>query len=154
MRIAIIDDEKYSRIELTHQIKQILPHADIAEASSGVQAVILLEKQLFDILFIDIHLGDMADACVYLLENYDGELHVNIGTGEEVSIKELSELVAKTVGFSGGIRWNTDMPDGTPKKLTDVTRLHGLGWHHRISLEEGLKATYRWYLENEEHRGE
>ncbi|MBQ2769926.1 MAG: GDP-L-fucose synthase [Clostridia bacterium] len=101
-----------------------------------------------------LHVDDMADACVYLLENYDGELHVNIGTGEEVSIKELSELVAKTVGFSGGIRWNTDMPDGTPKKLTDVTRLHGLGWHHRISLEEGLKATYRWYLENEEHRGE
>ena len=64
MRIAIIDDEKYSRIELTHQIKQILPHADIAEASSGVQAVILLEKQLFDILFIDIHLGDMEGTTI------------------------------------------------------------------------------------------
>ena len=101
-----------------------------------------------------LHVDDMADACVYLLENYDGELHVNIGTGEEVSIKELSELVAKTTGFAGRIVWNTDMPDGTPKKLTDVTRLHGLGWHHKISLEEGLKATYQWYLQHEEHRGE
>lgn len=101
-----------------------------------------------------LHVDDMADACVFLLERYDGEQHVNIGTGEEVSIRQLSELVRKVVGYRGDITWNIAMPDGTPKKLTDVTKLHALGWHHRIGLEDGLRATYEWYLAEASHRGE
>lgn len=101
-----------------------------------------------------LHVDDMADACVFLLEKYDGEQHVNIGTGEEVSIRQLAELIRKVVGYRGDITWNISMPDGTPKKLTDVTRLHALGFSHRIGLEEGVRSTYEWYLNHEAHRGE
>ncbi len=95
-----------------------------------------------------LYVDDMADACVFLLENYDGEQHVNIGTGKEVSIKELAETVKKTVGYEGEIGWNKDMPDGTPRKLTDVTKLHSLGWKHKVDLEEGVKLAYEWFKEN------
>ena len=93
----------------------------------------------------------MADACVFLLENYDGEQHVNIGTGKEVTIKELAEMVKETVGFEGEIIWNDSMPDGTPRKLTDVTKLHSLGWRHKVELEEGIKMAYDWFKENVEN---
>ncbi len=96
-----------------------------------------------------LHVDDMADACVYLLENYDGEQHVNIGTGKEVSIKQLAEAIKKVTGFQGKLIWNKDMPDGTPRKLTDVTKLHELGWQHKIELEEGLQSTYSWYVSAE-----
>ncbi len=92
----------------------------------------------------------MADACVFLLEHYSGESHVNIGTGKEVTIRELAEMVRKTVGYEGEIVWNQDMPDGTPRKLTDVTRLHGLGWNHKVELEEGIRLAYDWFRENVE----
>ncbi|MCR5735720.1 MAG: GDP-L-fucose synthase [Lachnospiraceae bacterium] len=95
-----------------------------------------------------LYVDDMADACVFLLENYDGEEHVNIGTGEEVSIRELAETVKETVGFEGDIVWNSDMPDGTPRKLADVSKLHGLGWHHRVNLSQGVKLAYDWFSEN------
>lgn len=95
-----------------------------------------------------LYVDDMADACVFLLENYSGEQHVNIGTGKEITIKELAELIKATVGFEGEIVWNKDMPDGTPRKLTDVTKLHGLGWTHRVELEEGVKLAYNWFKEN------
>ena len=95
-----------------------------------------------------LYVDDMADACVFLLENYGGEEHVNIGTGKEVSIKELAETVREAVGYTGEIVWNTDMPDGTPRKLTDVSKLHELGWKHRIELEEGVKLAYQWFCEN------
>ena len=95
-----------------------------------------------------LYVDDMADACVFLLENYSGEQHVNIGTGKEVTIKELAETVKKTVGYEGEIVWNTDMPDGTPRKLTDVTKLHNLGWTHKVDLEEGVKLAYDWFKEN------
>jgi len=95
-----------------------------------------------------LYVEDMADACVYLLENYSGEEHVNIGTGKEVSIRELAETVRKQVGFEGDIIWNRDMPDGTPRKLTDVTKLHTLGWNHEVDLEEGVKLAYQWFCEN------
>ena len=90
----------------------------------------------------------MADACVFLLEHYDGEQHVNIGTGKEVTIRQLAETVQRIVGYEGKIIWNTEMPDGTPRKLTDVTKLHGLGWHHQVDLEEGVKLAYDWFVEN------
>ncbi len=95
-----------------------------------------------------LYVDDMADACVFLLENYSGEQHVNIGTGVEVSIKELAEAVKETVGYTGDIVWNSDMPDGTPRKLTDVTKLHGLGWRHKVELSEGIKLSYDWFKEN------
>lgn len=95
-----------------------------------------------------LYSDDMADACVFLLENYSGEQHVNIGTGKEVSIKQLAELIKETVGYEGEIIWNTDMPDGTPRKLTDVSKLHALGWNHKVELEEGVKLAYQWFVEN------
>ncbi|MBO4845232.1 MAG: GDP-L-fucose synthase [Lachnospiraceae bacterium] len=95
-----------------------------------------------------LYSDDMADACVYLLENYSGEQHVNIGTGKEVTIKQLAELVKDTVGFTGDIVWNSDMPDGTPRKLADVSKLHSLGWTHKVELEEGVKLAYEWFKEN------
>lgn len=95
-----------------------------------------------------LYVDDMADACVFLMENYDREQHVNIGTGEEVSIRELAETVKKVVGFEGELVFNTDMPDGTPRKLTTVDKLHELGWKHKINLNEGIKLAYNWFLEN------
>ena len=95
-----------------------------------------------------LYVDDMADACVILLENYSGEQHVNIGTGKEVTIKELAETVKRTVGYQGEIVWNKDMPDGTPRKLTDVTKLHGLGWTHKVELEEGVQLAYDWFQKN------
>lgn len=95
-----------------------------------------------------IYVDDMADACIFLMENYDGEQHVNIGTGEEVSIRQLAETVKDVVGFEGELVFNTNMPDGTPRKLTVVEKLHGLGWKHKVSLSEGIKEAYDWFLMN------
>lgn len=94
-----------------------------------------------------LYVDDMADACVFLMENYDGEQHVNIGTGEEVSIRELAETVKEVVGFDGELVFNTEMPDGTPRKLTTVDKLHGLGWKHKVSLDKGIRLAYNWFLE-------
>ncbi len=95
-----------------------------------------------------LYVDDMADACVFLLEHYDGVQHVNIGTGKEVTIKELAETVKRVVGYTGEIVWNKDMPDGMPRKLTDVTKLHNMGWRHEVELEEGIKLAYDWFKEN------
>ena len=96
-----------------------------------------------EFLFAD----DLADACVHLMQNYDGSDIVNIGTGEDISIKELAEQIKALTGFEGEITWNTSQPDGTPRKLLDVTRLHSLGWKHSTSLQEGLQKTYKNYIE-------
>ncbi len=98
-----------------------------------------------------LYVDDMADACVYLLENYSGLQHVNIGTGKEITIKELALLIKDTVGYEGNIRWNAEMPDGTPRKLTDVTKLHEMGWMHKIELEEGVRLAYEWFKDNIEN---
>ena len=98
-----------------------------------------------------LYVDDMADACVFLLENYDGEQHVNIGTGKEISIKELAETVKKVVGYEGELVWNTDMPDGTPRKLTNVDKLHSLGFAHKVELQEGIELAYQWFCENVEN---
>lgn len=94
-----------------------------------------------------LYVDDMADACVFLMENYDGEQHVNIGTGVEVSIRELAENIKEVVGFKGELVFNTDMPDGTPRKLTTVEKLNGLGWKHDIELTKGIGLAYNWFLE-------
>ena len=95
-----------------------------------------------------IYVDDMADACVFLMQNYSGEQHVNIGTGEEVSIRQLAETVKEVVGFNGKLRFNTEMPDGTPRKLTTVDKLHGIGWKHKVALNEGIRLAYNWFLKN------
>jgi GDP-L-fucose synthase len=97
-----------------------------------------------EFLFAD----DLAEACVYLMNNYDEKELVNIGTGEDLSIKELTEMVAEVVGFSGDIKWDADKPDGTPRKLMDVSKLHGRGWRHKTDLGAGLKMTYADFKEN------
>ncbi len=98
-----------------------------------------------------LYVDDMADACVFLLENYSGEQHVNIGTGKEVTIRQLAETVKEVVGYQGDIVWNKEMPDGTPRKLTDVTKLHGLGWTHKVELKEGVELAYQWFKDNVEN---
>lgn len=96
-----------------------------------------------------LYSDDLADACVYLMNNYEGNEIVNIGVGEDLSIKELAEKVKATVGFTGELRFDTSKPDGTPRKLVDVTRINALGWKATTSLDEGLKKAYDWFLQTE-----
>ncbi|WP_043770970.1 GDP-L-fucose synthase [Algiphilus aromaticivorans] len=97
-----------------------------------------------------LHVDDLADACLFLMQHYDGEDIVNIGWGEDLSIAELAAMVKEVVGFEGEIVYDSDKPDGTPRKLMDTSRLTGLGWRPSIGLREGLEQTYRWFLENRE----
>jgi GDP-L-fucose synthase len=97
-----------------------------------------------------LHADDLADACFFLMQNYDEALFVNVGTGEDVTIRELVEQVQQVVGYEGEVRWNTDKPDGTPRKLMDVSRLHGMGWKHTTDLKDGLERTYQDFLANVE----
>ena len=94
-----------------------------------------------------LHVDDMADACIYLMQKYDESDIVNIGVGEDVSIAELYALVKKVAGFSGSIQYDNSKPDGTPRKLLDVSKIQALGWKARISLEEGVRSTVAWYEE-------
>jgi GDP-L-fucose synthase len=92
---------------------------------------------------------DMADACIHILENVDFKdvnCHINIGSGKEISIADLAQLIAKVVGYKGKIIFDSSKPDGTMRKLTDVSKLHSLGWRHKVELEEGLERLYRWFL--------
>lgn len=96
-----------------------------------------------------LHVDDLADACFFLLKNYDEEMFVNIGTGEDLSIKALAEMIKDIVGYTGELKWNTDKPDGTPRKLMDVGRLHKMGWKHRIGLREGITSVYAEFAKSE-----
>ncbi|XP_042506231.1 putative GDP-L-fucose synthase 2 isoform X2 [Macadamia integrifolia] len=95
-----------------------------------------------------LHVDDLADAVVFLMDKYSGLGHVNVGSGKEVTIKELAELVKEVVGFQGDLVWDSTKPDGTPRKLMDSSKLAKLGWAPKISLRDGLVDTYKWYLEN------
>jgi GDP-L-fucose synthase len=105
-----------------------------------------------------LYVDDMADGCVFMMENYNptkeenekGPIFMNLGTGVDVSIKELTEMVKEVTGFDGEIVWDTSKPDGTPRKLLDMSRLHSLGWHHTVELKEGIELSYKWFLENQE----
>ncbi len=101
-------------------------------------------KPLREFLYVD----DLADACVYLMNHYSGNETVNLGTGKELTIKELTELVARIVGYKGEIRWDPSRPDGTPRKLLDVSKLESLGYHYTTELEDGIRMAYRDFLEN------
>ncbi|MBU6390321.1 GDP-L-fucose synthase [Patescibacteria group bacterium] len=92
-----------------------------------------------------LHVDDAARACVFLMENYDKSEIINIGTGEDISIKELAGLIARIAGFSGKIKWDATKPDGMPRKLLNVDKLHAIGWKHSIPLAQGIKQTYDWY---------
>jgi GDP-L-fucose synthase len=101
---------------------------------------------------------EMADACVFLMENVDfrdtvpentteiRNTHINIGTGKEISIRELAFLIKEKIGFNGDLVFNASKPDGTMRKLTDPSKLHALGWHHKIEIDEGIEKMYNWYL--------
>ncbi|MFA6598582.1 MAG: GDP-L-fucose synthase [Ignavibacteriaceae bacterium] len=122
------------------------------EAKTGGKSSVELwgtGKPLREFMFVD----DLADAIYYLMEKINakdlyekGLTHINIGTGEDLTIADLAELIKKIVGFTGEIVYDTTKPDGTPRKLMDVSRLHNLGWNHKTSLEEGIKKTYSWFV--------
>lgn len=94
-----------------------------------------------------LHVDDLAAACIFLLEFYDGDIPLNVGCGEDVTIKELAETVARVTGFKGNLEWDSSKPDGTPQKLLDTTRINSLGWEPIISLEQGIQETYAWFRE-------
>ncbi|MGN5734310.1 GDP-L-fucose synthase family protein [Arthrobacter psychrochitiniphilus] len=95
-----------------------------------------------------LHADDAAAACLHLLEHYDGESHVNVGTGTDISIRDLAHLIAQIVGYEGSTTWNVDKPDGTPQKLLDTSLLSSLGWRPSVSLQDGVSATYSWFGHN------
>lgn len=98
-------------------------------------------KVLREFLFVD----DLADALLFLMNNYSEDSHINVGTGEELSIQDLALVVKKVVGYQGNIVYDSSKPDGTPRKLLDVSKLHNKGWHHNVSLQEGIEIVYNWY---------
>ena len=100
-------------------------------------------RVLREFLYVD----DLADALVHLMNHYSAESHVNIGTGEDLSIHDLALIVKETVGYQGNIVYDSSKPDGTPRKLLDISLLHSTGWHHKTSLREGIKNVYQWYQE-------
>ena len=95
-----------------------------------------------------LNADDLSDACVFLMRNYNGHKHVNIGTGTDISIKDLALLIQKTTGYTGELKYDLSKPDGTPRKLLDVNLLNNLGWKHKISLEEGIRLVYEDYIKN------
>jgi GDP-L-fucose synthase len=96
-----------------------------------------------------LHVDDLADACVFLMERYDGAQHINVGTGEDLSVRELAETIRDIVHPRATLRFDTSKPDGMPRKLLDVSRLRALGWRHRVALREGIASTYEWFLQNQ-----
>ncbi|WP_308443794.1 GDP-L-fucose synthase family protein [Paenibacillus glycanilyticus] len=97
-----------------------------------------------------LHVDDLADACLYLMEQYEGSEIVNVGMGEDLTIQELAERIQRVVGYEGDITFDTSKPDGTPRKLADTSKLFGMGWEPAISLDEGLTSTYLWFLERQQ----
>ena len=95
-----------------------------------------------------LHVDDLAEACYVCMQKYDDEQHINVGTGIDISIKDLAIKISDIVGFTGGFNWNTNVSNGTPRKVLNVDRIKKLGWNPKVSLQEGLESTYKWYLEN------
>jgi GDP-L-fucose synthase len=130
-------------LHTSHVLPALLKKFDTAKKNNKDEVEIWgTGTPLREFMYVD----DVADACVFLMEHYNERLFVNIGTGEEVSIKELASLIKDVVGFEGEIVFDTSKPDGTPRKLMDSERLHQLGWKHKFSLKEGLKKAYNHFL--------
>jgi GDP-L-fucose synthase len=130
-------------LETSHVLPALIRKFHEAKINGEKEVIIWgTGKPRREFLFVD----DLADALVYLLNNYDEEIHINVGTGEDVTILEAAQIIAKVVGFEGEIVHDLSKPDGTPRKLLDVSRIHATGWKHKTSLEEGLRISYEWYL--------
>jgi GDP-L-fucose synthase len=131
--------------ETSHVLPALIRRFHEAKENNQKEVVIWgTGKPKREFLYVD----DLADACIFLMNNYQDNEIVNIGTGEDLSIKELAEKIKKITGFQGEIIHDTAKPDGTPRKLLDVSKLHNLGWQHKIGLEEGVEKTYNWFKEN------
>ena len=98
-----------------------------------------------------LHVDDLSDALIFLMNNYEDSSHINIGSGKEYSIKELADIISRTVGWSGNIIWDTNKPNGTPRRKLDTSKLNNLGWSSSIDLEQGVNDTYGWFLENNDY---
>lgn len=101
-----------------------------------------------------LHVDDLADACLFLMRHYSDHSHINVGTGTDVTIRELAETVGRIVHPSAVLKWDTSKPDGTPRKLMDSSRIHAIGWKHQIDLEPGIRSTYQWYLDHADQLNE
>lgn len=129
----------------SHVIPALMSKAHAAkQANAATMDVWGSGKPYREFLYID----DLADALVFLMENYSDDLHINVGTGEEFTIGEVAQEVADTVGFGGRLKFDADMPDGVPRKLVDSTRLLSMGWRSKTTLRDGLKNMYEWYCSN------
>jgi len=132
-------------LETAHVLPALLRKFHEAKVNNDPEVVIWgTGKPMREFLYVD----DMADACIYLMNHYSDDDIVNIGTGQDISIKELAKTISDIVGYQGKIIHDTTKPDGTPRKLLDVSKLHALGWTHQTSLKEGIKLTYDWFLKN------
>ena len=132
-------------LETAHVFPALLRKFHEAKVNNDPEVVIWgTGKPMREFLYVD----DMADACIYLMNHYSDDDIVNIGTGQDISIKELAKTISDIVGYQGKIIHDTTKPDGTPRKLLDVSKLHALGWTHQTSLKEGIKLTYDWFLKN------
>ena len=131
--------------ETSHVIPSLLRRMHEAKVSGQPEVVIWgtgVSRREF------LHVDDLADAVVWLLESYDQKQFLNVGTGEDISIKELAELIKRLVGYEGALVFDATKPDGMAKKLLDVSKLQTSGWNHKIQFKQGLKSTYEWYLAN------
>lgn len=132
-------------LESSHVLPALLRKFHDAKLANAKEVVMWgTGSPMREFLFVD----DLADACVFLINNYSEDEIVNIGTGEDITIKDLALMIKEIVGFEGKIINDTTKPDGTPRKLLDVSRLHNLGWKHKTPLKKGIEKTYRWFLEN------
>jgi GDP-L-fucose synthase len=132
-------------LETSHVLAALLRKAHEAKTSRASELVVWgTGKPRREFLHVD----DLASACLFLLENYDSPEIINVGWGEDISIRELAELICDVVDFKGKLAWDSTKPDGTPRKLLDVTKLRSLGWNPDIPLREGIARTYDWFLNN------
>ena len=132
--------------ETSHVLPALLRRFHEAKENSAPEVVVWgTGSPMREFLFVD----DLAAACLHLIQTYDDPEIVNIGTGTDVTIKELAETIADVVGYTGTITWDSTKPDGTPRKLLDVSKLHSLGFKHSVDLREGIERTYEWYQDQQ-----
>lgn len=130
--------------ETSHVLPALIRRFHEAKVANSPQVIVWGSgKPMREFLYVD----DLADACVHLMNTYNEPGIVNIGTGTDVTIKELAETIAEAVDYKGEIIWDDSKPDGTPRKLLDVSKIHSLGWKHHTELKDGIKMTYEWYLQ-------
>ena len=131
-------------LETSHVLAALLRKAHEAKISGAREMVVWgsgTPRREF------LHVDDLAAACLFLLQNYDSPEIINVGTGKDLSIRELAELICEVVGFGGELTWDRSQPDGTPRKLLDISKIESLGWKPKIPLREGIAQTYKWFTE-------